>query len=474
MTKLSELFSLLHIPCDDDRIIQGISDHTNDIEKDWLFVCRKGFQQDGTKFIQEALDKGAVILCEESNFVKKHVYYTKHIERICQALLELYYGNLCEHLKVIGITGTNGKTSVADFLVQLLQMQDCKVLRIGTGKIYFPNECILIENTTPGSFQLANYFRRAIKENISYVVMEVSSHAIDQNRINFLRFDQIIYTNITQDLLDYHITQVHYRFTKYKLRRYVKEKGIILYNNDIAYMQELRYLVKDNCIGIGKDAEIKIYDICLSDRDLSFFLQGHTVSAPLLGKVNVYNLAQAIVSAHYLGYSYEDLCRDCKTIQSVSGRMEIIQTKDFVIWVDYAHTASAVKELLMFANMVCKGRVIIVLGCGGERDRNKRPIMAEIAAEYSHYAVFTSDNPRGESISAILDDMLVKHYAHTMIFENRYFAIKHTIKVAQKNDIIIIAGKGDEDTMTVFNKKYPFSDKIVVMECLAKEELLWK
>ncbi len=474
MTKLSDLFSLLHIPCEDNRTIQGISDHSDDIEKDWLFVCRKGFYQNGANFIRKALDKGAVVLCEETEWQDERVYFTEHIERICQALLELYYGNLCDYLKVIGITGTNGKTSVADFLVQLLQMQGCKVLRIGTGKIYFPDKCISIENTTPGSFQLANYFRCAIKETISYVVMEVSSHAIDQNRISFLRFDQIIYTNITQDHLDYHITQVHYRFTKYKLRYYLKKNGIILYNNDFLNVHELLSLAKTRCIGIGETAEIKICDICLHDNNLSFLLLGHKVKASLLGEFNVYNLTQAIVSAHYLGFSYDVLCSGCEKIKSVSGRMEIIQAKEFVVWIDYAHTASAIKELLMFANLVCRGRIIIVLGCGGERDRNKRSLMAQIAMEHSQYTVFTSDNPRGESVSQILNEMLVKHCEHLMIFENRYFAIKHTIKVAQKNDIIIIAGKGDEDTMTVFHKKYPFSDKHVVMECLAKEELLWK
>lgn len=473
--RLHKLLGLLHIPCKDTRIIKGISDDTRDIEKDWLFVCRKGSAYDGAAFVQEALDKGAVVLCEGSRQTHPHMYYTSHVERIHQALLELYYGKLCNDICVIGITGTNGKTSVASMITQLLQMEGCRVLQIGTGSVRFPDETIEIHNTTPGSFQLANYFRRAKEEHVTHIIMEVSSHAIDQNRISFLAFDMIVYTNITQDHMDYHLTQVHYRYTKFKLRRYLKAQGIIIYNSNLPYMQELVNLAQHPCVSIGKTgSEGKLSDIQLSECDLAFRLQNYAFHADLLGLVNVYNLAEAIVVVHRLGISYERLMQTVAHLSPVRGRMEVLKAKHRTIWIDYAHTAEAVKELLLFANTVCKGRVLIVLGCGGDRDRRKRAIMASIAAQYSDLAVFTSDNPRGESIDGILADMQCASFSNVMIFENRAFAIKHTIKVSQNSDIIIVAGKGDEETITAFAHAYPFSDRSCIRECLAKEELLWK
>lgn len=473
-TRLNELFTLLHIPCEDTRILQGISDDTRDLKKDWLFVCRRGSAYDGATFLQEALDKGAVVLCDEP-LKQEHVYYTPYVERIRQALLELYYGDLCARLHVIGVTGTNGKTSVASIISQLLAMEDCAVLQIGTGSVRYPDEVIEIHNTTPGCFQLANYFRRAVQTGITHVVMEVSSHAIDQNRISFLQFDDIVYTNITQDHLDYHLSRVHYRYTKFKLRRYLKPQGTIIYNSDLSYMQELVNLAQHACISIGMQAaHFPLSEVQLSAHDLSFHLQGYAFHAKLLGMVNVYNLAEAIVVVHRTGCSYERLVQDCEQLKPVSGRMEVMEVGGFTIWIDYAHTAAAVKELLLFANSVKKGRILTILGCGGERDRTKRPQMAAIAAAYSDIAVFTSDNPRGESVADILQDMKCESFSNAVVFENRYFAIKHTIKVAQNSDIIIIAGKGSEETITAFGREYPFSDRSCVKERLAKEELLWK
>ena len=268
---------------------------------------------------------------------------------------------------------------------------------------------------------------------------------------------------------------MHYRYTKFKLRRYLKPQGTIVYNSDLSYMQELVNLAQHACISIGMQAaHFPLHHVELSDHDLSFRLQGYDFHARLLGMVNVYNLAEAIVVVHRLGFSYERLRKDCEKLLPVSGRMEVMEVGGFTIWIDYAHTAAAVEELLVFANSVKKGRILTILGCGGERDRTKRPAMAAIAAKYSDLAVFTSDNPRGESVDRILADMKGESFPNAAVFENRYFAIKHTIKVAQNSDIIIIAGKGSEETITAFGQEYPFSDRSCVKERLAKEELLWK
>lgn len=467
--------NLLHIPCADTRAIMGISDDTRELAKDWLFVCRKGYERDGADYIEEALQKGAVVLCDQ-DIHKQDVYVCAHVSHIQQAILESYYGDLCASFQVIGITGTNGKTSVASMLSQLLTMDGKNVLQIGTGSVRYPDEIIEIHNTTPGSFQLANYLRKAKAKGISHVVMEVSSHAIDQNRISFMSFDVIVYTNITQDHLDYHITKVHYRYTKFKLRRYVKAQGSIVYNGDVPCMQELVHLAAHTCIRVGTEtpAHFQMEDCHISDHDLSFVMQGYRFHANLLGMVNIYNLAEVIAVLRRMGYAYERLQELCENLQPVSGRMEVLKAKNFTIWIDYAHTADAIAKLLAFAQEVKQGRVIIVLGCGGERDRSKRPLMGQIAAENSDIAIFTSDNPRRESAAQILSDMLVHPYDNVQVFENRYFAIKHTIKTAQNSDIIIIAGKGSEESISAFGKEYPFSDRLCVKERLAKEELSWK
>lgn len=474
-TKLNKLFAYLHIACDDERELLGISDDSREIKKDWLFISRNGYEYHGVEYIQEVLRKGAVVLCDRLEYEQENVYYVANIAHIQQALLELYYGDVCKNLKVIGVTGTNGKTSVASILTQLLHFEHEDVMQIGTGFIRYKNIDETIHNTTPGCFQLANYFRTANKLHIPYIVMEVSSHAIDQNRINFIHFDYIVYTNITQDHLDYHLTKTQYRYTKFKLRRYLKPEGTIVYNSDLSYMQELVNLAHHNCISIGtQEAHFPIRDIQLSEKGVCFQLQGYTYQCSLLSIVNVYNLAQAIVICRRLGISYEQLQTSVSFLQPIAGRLEVIDCDEFTIWIDYAHTPDAVKTLLEFANMVKKGRSICVVGCGGNRDKSKRVIMGGFTARYADIAVFTSDNPRNESIHKILQDMMPKDHENVLVYENRRFAIKHTIKNAEKSDIIIIAGKGCENEITVFGKKYPFSDRQCVLDCLREEELHWK
>lgn len=465
----------MHIPCEDEREILGISDDSREIKKDWLYVSRSGHEHRGDDYIGEILSKGAVVLCEQIVYQQENVYYVASIEHIQQALLELYYGDLCKDLKIIGVTGTNGKTSVASILTQLLCGEHEDVMQIGTGFIRYQDIDEITHNTTPGCFQLANYFRKANLLHIPYVVMEVSSHAIDQNRINFIHFDFIVYTNITQDHLDYHLTKTQYRYTKFKLRRYLKPEGTIVYNGDLSYMQELVNLAHHNCISIGtQEAHFPIREIQLNEKGASFQLQGFTYRSSLLSMVNVYNLAQAIVICRRLGITYERLQKSVSLLQPVAGRLEVIDCDDFTIWIDYAHTPDAVKTLLEFGNMVKQGRLICVVGCGGNRDKSKRAIMGGLCAKEADIAVFTSDNPRNESIYKILQDMMPENHENVLVYENRYFAIKHTIKIAQKSDIIIIAGKGCENEVTVFGKNYPFSDRQCVLDCLREEELHWK
>lgn len=470
---LSELLGRLHISCQDHRVILGISDDSRCIQKDWLFVARAGVRTQGSMYIQDVLAKGAVVLCEHAS-PHPDVYQCEHIAYVIQALIALYYGDVCAKLCVIGVTGTNGKTSVSSIITQLLRLHGKQVLRIGTHEVNYPDHQDQSENTTPGCFTLVNYFRDAINHQITHIVMEVSSHAIDQNRIGFIHFDMIVYTNITQDHLDYHLTKTQYRYTKFKLRRYLKPQGAIIYNNDLAYMDELINLAHHTCISIGrKQAHFTLEHMQVSDQGSSFQLQGYEYISPLLGMVNVYNLGEALIVCRRLGMSYTCLQNLVPQLQPIEGRLDVVAKYPYRIWIDYAHTPDAIKTLLEFAVSVKTKRVIIVFGCGGNREHEKRAMMANIARLYADISIFTTDNPRFERACDILHEMCHSTGNEFIVIENRYYAIKHAVKIAQKDDIIIIAGKGNEDTQDVFGVKYPFSDRRCVIERLMKEELSW-
>lgn len=476
INNIYELFSLLHIPCDDRRILQGISNDSRVVCKDWLFVSEKQAYETQMQYIEEALVKGAVVLCDIP-IVKEHVYVCKKLSTIQQVLLELFYGELSKGIILIGITGTNGKTSVAGMITQLLRFHQKKVLRIGTHQVDIDGQRSTIRNTTPDAFALANLIHQAKQQAISCVVMEVSSHAVDQNRIACLQFNYLIYTGIQQDHLDYHLTSLHYRYTKYKLRRYLKEDGKIILLSNTTYYQEFQILLKKEkyvTIGTNQTDDFIITSTMFEAHKSIFIMNGKQFVSPLLGSWNIENLAQALVCCFMMGISFYELQNYVQRLKPEPGRMEVLVVKDFYIWIDYAHTASALQQILAFANTVKKHRIFCVFGCGGNRDRKKRAIMTNIACADSDFVVLTADNPRNEQVYEIILDMIEGGNGVYEIFENRAYAIKHCLNIAKKNDIIIIAGKGNEHTQEVQGIQYPFLDKQCVWDILHEEEINWK
>ena len=470
MTKLSDLLGMLHIKCDDEREIKGICDHSAHVKEDEIYVCWHVKEDKKQAYIQQALSKGAVVLCENEQ-ARQDVYVCSCVEDIAQALIELYYGDLCKDMIVVGVSGTNGKTSVTSYLSQLLHICGKEVMRIGTGEVSYLGKTQKIANTTPDCFALAQLFHMAKKAGLAGVVMEVSSHAIDQNRINFIQYDIIIYTNITQDHLDYHLTKTHYRFTKFKLRRYVKPDGLIIYQKDLKEMRDFPYLYHGAVLTIGmRDAHMLLKDIKLSDHDACFTFDEIPYQIHLLGMINVYNVASVIAAGRRLHIAASIMQDACIQLKAVAGRMEVIKGKGYPVWIDFAHTPDALLNLLQFAQSVKQGKIITIIGCGGDRDKSKRAFMADIAESYSDLAIFTADNPRGEEIHEILYDMCTNTREHVEIFENRSFAIKHAVKCARNSDIIIIAGKGNEDYQLIQHHYYPFSDRDIVKKRLCEEE----
>lgn len=468
--KLSNLLQCIQVPCKDYRLIKGISDDSRDVQKDWLFIAHQGLKENGEKYIKDALNKGAVVL-QEADSNQNNVYSVKNLENQIPILLSIYYQEPWRALCMIGVTGTNGKSSVTSILKQLLEMNQHKVMTIGTGHICFKDNDIEITNTTPSVFVLMHYLALAINESITTVVMEVSSHAIDQHRIRGIFFDYIIFTNITQDHLDYHLSKIHYQYTKFKLRNALKLQGVIILNNDDKYLEELYSLSYHKIITCGiHQAHYVIHNYQLEDKQSKFSLHTYDFTTSLLGMVNLYNITQAIMVCRCLQISYSKLQKDVSKLVSVEGRLHCLPIAKPIVWIDYAHTFMAVKSLIDFANEVKKGKLILVVGCGGEREVEKRAMIGEYAQQHCDIAIFSSDNPRGEDIQKILMDMMPKQLENIQIFENRWYAIKHAIKIARNSDIIVIAGKGNEKTQTIKGKEYPFHDERCVYEILKREE----
>lgn len=464
--KLNKLLDVLDIQSDSEEVILGISDDSRKIKKNWLFIAHSLKRK---QFIDEVLEKGAFVVVDEEDHrscVYSHANFNKFDE-----LIHTFYKDLNEGLCVIGITGTNGKSSATDILTQMLLMHGYKVMRIGTDGIIWGEQIITIANTTPSPFLLAEMLSIAKKENIKYIVMEVSSHAIDQRRISFIQFDMIVYTNITSDHLDYHLTNTHYRYTKFKLRNYLKENGKIFINSDKENLEALYEMSDKQFITYGcEGCHFQVEHLEMNDHETSFYINGYLFHSKLISTANVYNMALTIAVARSLKIEYKNLQSYIEKLTFVKGRNEVVYHKRFTVWLDYAHTENSLAQILKFANQVKQSRVITVIGCGGERDRSKRDKMAFISAKYSDISIFSADNPRSENLTSIFDDMDIISIPAKEVFENRYYAIKHAIKIAHNSDIIIVAGRGNEEYQNINGEQIYFSDRETIRAIIGWEE----
>lgn len=470
MMTLAKLLAQIEIPCQDERIIAGISDDSRMVKQDWLFLARRGTQDNGEQYVSEALAKGAVVLWEQSPCL--NCYQCRDMTAAQSVLLRTFYHDPCRHLHVVGVTGTNGKSSVSDLLAQMLTAVNKKMMVIGTGHIRYENHDIAIDNTTPSACTLAYYFHIAQKVGCFGVIMEVSSHAIDQNRIGFLRFDEIIYTNIASDHLDYHITRIHYQYTKLKLRYYLKRTGIMIVNHDDSALHPLYSFHDRKIVTIGQgQAHLQLSHCETKPSGSSFSLQQDAYTIPLLGHHNIMNAAQCLVVLQRLHIPLAVRQQIVTQLHPVKGRMECHHWAHRYFVIDYAHTASSLQMLLHTLSEIKEKRMIVVCGCGGDRDHSKRSEMAEVAMNYADTVIFTSDNPRNEYPADILKDMTVSLSGGYEVFENRFYAIKYAVKIAQEHDIIVIAGKGDEAFQYMNERKYPFSDRECIRQVLKDVKL---
>ncbi len=430
--KLNELLALLDIKCDDERLIVGISDDSRLLKPNELFLCF-----DLTYLPKDSLSLGCFKQCD---------YYYANMEKARLILLKHFYNCACDKLKIIAITGTAGKSSVCYMLYHILSRY-YRCMFLGTHLIKTIHGDYPCANTTLGITSLAKLVHEANKDNYDFIMMEVSSHAIAQKRIALLKFDIIAYTNILSDHLDYHLTLDAYIACKLSLVNYLKANGLIysyqnrFYNNLLPPHLEIKQALNCECSLQGSRF---IY------RDIIFNLG-------LVGDFQVDNALLAIeVASNYL--SLQQIKGSLNSLNKIKGRLELVLNTNYQAYVDYAHTSDELERILLFFNQYKQGRIIIVVGCGGNRDQSKRKVMGRIASRLSDICIFTSDNPRYESIDLIIKQMKQDVGENVKIIKNRALAIKYAIKIAMNSDIILVVGKGDEHIQEINGIHYFFHD----------------
>ena len=423
------------------------------------FIALKGIKDDGHNYILDAINNGAKkIICEHGNY--PNMVKVDNTNTYLHKYLKDNYLKYINRLKIIGITGTNGKTTTAYLIYQAMNNLGIKCAYIGTIGFYINGKIKDNINTTPDILTLYHMLTKCVKEKVKYVVMEVSSQGLYYNRVDGLKFDYAVFTNLTIEHLDFHKNMDNYLKEKMKLFSNLKEDGISIINSDDQYYKNF---ITDKCITYGVLGDYKIRNINYNIDNSSFTVNNIKYKTSLIGEYNIYNLCVVIIILKQLGISDDKIYNTILKLDSAPGRMDKIKYNDSIIIIDYAHSPDAVEKVLK--TLKDKGRITTIIGCGGNRDKSKRKIMGSIASKNSDYVIFTSDNPRYEESEDIIIDMIQNVDSFNYEIEiNRENAIIKGIQRLEKNDILLILGKGHENYQEIKGVKYPFNDKDVVLK----------
>ncbi len=480
--KLKELLqniNVLEITADPDLEVGSIVYDSRKVTPGSLFVAISGFATDGNRFIPMAMEKGAAAVVTAKKPEAEVPYILVDSDRMALAMLGInFYGNPAGSMVMIGLTGTNGKTSSTLMIKQVLEKTlGAKVGLIGTMENLIGDEVVPTERTTPESFELQALFARMRDAGCTHVVMEVSSHAIALDRVGGVTFDVAAFTNLTEDHLDFHKTMENYCDTKAQL---FSRCGKAVLNCDDAWYSRIASAATAPVLTTSAKKQAGLYAVdqqLLSDGisfDAVYAEEKVHISLPIPGKFTVYNALTALGVALSLDISLEEAAKALKTVSGVKGRVEVVPTpgKPYTVLIDYAHTPDGLENVLSSVRDFCKGRLISVFGCGGDRDPIKRPIMGRIGVTLSDLAIITSDNPRTEVPAAIISD-IVAGVDETMgdykVIENRVEAIHYALDIAEKNDIIVLAGKGHETYQEICGVKHHLDEREVVDQYLSEK-----
>ncbi len=424
------------------------------------FLALRGVNHDGHDYVKQAIENGATKVIVEEGLYEVDTLVVKNThDYLVQELDRLYHEDL-KDLVLIGVTGTNGKTTICSLLWQALNQMDEKCGYIGTIGFYLDDFEKSLTNTTPDVYEIYDMLLACKKHGCKYVVMEVSSHALHYHRIGNLTFDLAIFTNLTEDHLDFHKTMEDYALEKQKLFYALKKDGLAIVNADDPYKNY--YLLDQNHnVTYGFDST----DFTITNEDLrmdgtSFELNHTLYKSVLLGKYNIYNLTAVLIALDHLNKKIDPM-----TLSAPVGRLDTVVKDGKTVMIDYAHTPDAVLKVLQNLREFSKGKIVTIIGCGGNREKAKRPKMGRIASDLSDLAIFTSDNPRFEDPKDILKDMVADlQKDNVMIVENRKDAIIKGLQNISKDDILLILGKGHETYQVIGEEKLEFNDKKIVEE----------
>lgn len=486
--KLKDLFEgieIISVEGSLDTEISGIAYDSRKAAGDSLFICISGFVQDGHKYASDALAKGAAALLVEKDVEAKGatVIKVKNTREMMPLLAARFYGRPTEHLRLVGLTGTNGKTTITYFIKSVLDEAQKKTGLLGTISTKIGDKEFMSSRTTPESLDLQKLFCEMVRMEIDYAVMEVSSHSLELGRVDGCKFHIGVFTNLTQDHMDFHKTIENYRNAKKKL--FYKTTGANIINIDDEHGRiiakeisslETRLLT----YGIDNKADIMAKDIHIDAKGVRFTMVTPDYEIQLEnripGKFSVYNSLAAAAVAYVEGIDGEIIRRGLANAAVVPGRSEVVNIdKPYTVIVDYAHSPDGLENILNAVREYAKGRIITLFGCGGDRDKEKRPMMGEIAGRLSDYCIVTSDNPRTEDPGEIIRQAeygVKTTGCRYVCIENRKEAIRHALEIARENDIILLAGKGHETYQVLKDRTIPFDEKEIVQE-LIREEAQW-
>ena len=454
--------------------VELVEDDTRRLTPGALFIAVKGSERDGHEFLERAREAGAVAaVVEDPRRTTLPAIVVRHGRRAAAVVAAAAFEWPVRELRLIGVTGTNGKTTTVHMLRHLLDGPRRPAASIGTVGVLIGSQGRPLGGdtglTTPGPVELQRLLRALVSEGVGSVAMEVSSHALDQRRVEGLEFEAAVFTNLTRDHLDYHKTMEHYREAKARLTEYLAPHGTVVVNADDPAWRALA--TDRRKVGFSArvaNAEVHARGVSFTPRGSAWTLvvnnDPHPVRLPLIGDFNVSNALGAAAAAYAIGTPVPLIAERLATVPQVPGRLEVIN-EDPVVLRDYAHTPDALERALHAVRPFAAGRLIVVFGAGGDRDRGKRPEMGAIAERLADLAIVTSDNPRTESPAAIIADIEqgMKQRNHERI-EDRREAIAHALAIARPGDVVILAGKGHETYQIRGTDKLPFDEKAIVAE----------
>ncbi|KAA9025967.1 UDP-N-acetylmuramoyl-L-alanyl-D-glutamate--2,6-diaminopimelate ligase [Niallia endozanthoxylica] len=474
-----------YLPVDGENPeITSIENDNRKVRQGGLFVCIKGYTVDGHDFAESAEKNGAAaVLAERELSLNIPVIVVKSTKRAMALLSDFYYGHPTHMLHLVGITGTNGKTTTSHLIEKIFADQGKKTGLIGTMYTKIADETYNTKNTTPESLTLQKTFKQMVDRGVSSAVMEVSSHALVEGRVHGCDYDVAVFTNLTQDHLDYHKTMDEYRQAKGLLFSQLgntfnsqKPKFAVLNADDkVSEQYIISTAARVVTYGIDQEADFYAKNIQITAAGTSFELLSpigtYTINMKLIGKFSVYNVLASIAAAVVSGVEMDRIIASIEEVEGVSGRFEAVNAgQDFSVIVDYSHTPDSLENALKTVRQFAQKRIFVVVGCGGDRDRTKRPLMAKIACELATDPVFTSDNPRSEDPEVILREMEAgvagKIYKS---ITDRKEAIRYAVNEARQGDVILIAGKGHETYQIIGREILDFDDRLVAKAAIEEK-----